>query len=65
LAGFDNGKNPPTPDEFLNFFVFQVGNAVPPPMGKVLGLEIRKAMAEAEQKKKSGGSKLEAVEAAA
>jgi hypothetical protein len=46
-------------------FIFQVGNAVPPPMGKVLGLEIRKAMAEAEQKKKSGGLKLEAVEAAA
>ncbi len=45
--------------------IFQVGNAVPPPMGKVLGLEIRKAMAEAEQKKKSGGLKLEAVEAAA
>jgi hypothetical protein len=34
-------------------------------MGKVLGLEIRKAMAESEQKKKSGGLKPEAVEAAA
>jgi len=41
--------------------VVQVGNAVPPPMGKVLGLEIRKAMAEAELKKKSGELKQEAA----
>ena len=29
----------------------QVGNAVPPPLGKALGLEIRKAVAQADQKK--------------
>jgi hypothetical protein len=52
---------------FTSTFVvpLQVGNAVPPPMGKVLGLEIRKAMAEAEKTKKKVEPKTEAVEAVA
>ena len=43
-----------------------MGNAVPPPMGRVLGMEIRKAMAEAEKKTKVKQMKEEeAVETAA
>ena len=29
----------------------QIGNAVPPPMGRAIGTEIRKAMAKREQKR--------------
>ena len=47
------------------FLILQVGNAVPPPMGKVLGLEIRKAMAEAEKTKRRDPKQEAAPEATA
>ena len=34
------------------FYAFQVGNAVPPPLARAIGLEIRKCVYEVDSKKK-------------